>query len=382
MDGIKTYDIAIIGAGPAGCCAALALRNANCSVALFEKEEFPRSKTCGDGLCDRSINALKSLSQDYFKEFKDTLPFVEITSTTLFYKNQPYQINFKDFGYTCKRLDFDNFLFSLVKRDCKNVEIHQNTTIQSISKENDTIVLSSQDGEQFSAHIIIVCNGASSHIARELTSQKYNKDEMGVAVRAYYSNVQGLTNSIELHYKKEYFPGYFWIFPLQDGLANVGFGCHLSQNAPQKEDYKSILEDWISNDPNVRERFAQAKQQNQITGGLIPYNTTKYNIYGDNYFICGDAASLIDPISGGGIGSSMVSGMYAAQIAEKCIQNSDYSTKATQEYVTLLKNRVGKEMKQRFRIQKIFANHTWLLDVFAFFAKQKWILNIIQKHYL
>ena len=78
----------------------------------------------------------------------------------------------------------------------------------------------------------------------------------------------------------------------------------------------------------------------------------------------------------------MVSGIYAAQIAEKCIQNADYSENATKEYVTLLKNRVGKEMKLRFRIQKMFANHIWLLDVFAFFAKQKWILNLIQKHYL
>lgn len=376
------YDIAIIGAGPAGCSAALTLQNANCSVALFEKDEFPRSKTCGDGLCDRSINALKSLSQDYYQEFKKTLPFVEIASTTLFYKNRPYQINFKDFGYTCKRFYFDNFLFSLVKRDCKNVEIHQKTTIQSIKKENDVMLLSAQDGREFLAHMIIICNGANSNLVQKLTNTKYNKDEMGVAVRAYYTNVQGLTNSIELHYKKEYFPGYFWIFPLQNGFANVGFGCHLSKNTPAKKDYKSILEDWISNTPNVRERFSQAQRQTEITGGLIPYNTTKYDISGDNFFICGDAACLIDPISGGGIGSSMVSGIYAAQIAEKCIQNADYSENATKEYVTLLKNRVGKEMKLRFRIQKMFANHIWLLDVFAFFAKQKWILNLIQKHYL
>ncbi len=378
----KTYDIAIIGAGPAGCCAALALRNANCTVALFEKDEFPRSKTCGDGLCDRSINALKSLSQDYYKEFKETLPFVEITSTTLFYKNRPYQINFKDFGYTCKRLNFDNFLFSLVKRDCKNIEIHQKTPIHSISKGNEAMLLSAQDGKQFSAHIIIVCNGANSNLVQQVNGVKYKKDNMGVAVRAYYSNVQGLTNSIELYYKKEYFPGYFWIFPLQDGLANVGFGCHLSQNTPENKDYKSILEDWISNTPNVRERFSLSQRQSEITGGLIPYNSTKYNICGNNFFICGDAANLIDPISGGGIGTSMVSGIYAAQIAEKCIQNANYSANATKEYVTLLKKRVGKEMKLRFRIQKMFTNHSWLLDVFAFFAKQKWILNLIQKHYL
>lgn len=382
METIKTYDIAIIGAGPAGCCAALALQKANCSVVIFEKEEFPRSKTCGDGLCDRSINALKDLSIEYYNEFTSTLPHIEITNTKLFYKNRPYQIDFKDFGYTCKRIDFDNFLFSLVQRDCNNCEILQKTPIQSLERQNDGIVLSSKDGNQFFAHLVIICNGASSKLARSITNEKYDKEKMGVAVRAYYSNVQGLEKSIELHYKKEYFPGYFWIFPLSNGLANVGFGCHLSKNAPKQKDYKSILEDWIANEPNIRDRFAQAQQQTPVLGGLIPYNTTNFNICGENYCICGDAANLIDPISGGGIGSSMVSGIYAAQIAKKCVNKKDYSKNATQEYVTLLKNRVGKEMQMRYGIQKQFTKHTWLLDVFAFFARRKWILNSIQKHYL
>ena len=68
----KHFDIAIIGAGPAGCSAALSLRNADCSMALFDKAQFPRTKICGDGLCDRTINTLKAISPAYLEEFIST----------------------------------------------------------------------------------------------------------------------------------------------------------------------------------------------------------------------------------------------------------------------------------------------------------------------
>ena len=65
----QDFDIAIIGAGPAGCSAALTLQKTQCKVALFEKSEFPRQKICGDGVCDRSINTLQAINPLYFEEF-------------------------------------------------------------------------------------------------------------------------------------------------------------------------------------------------------------------------------------------------------------------------------------------------------------------------
>ena len=73
MKNEKAFDIAIIGAGPAGCSAALTLRNSGCSVALFEKSSFPRNKICGDGVCDRSMNTLKDINPAYFEEFLATI---------------------------------------------------------------------------------------------------------------------------------------------------------------------------------------------------------------------------------------------------------------------------------------------------------------------
>lgn len=383
METIRNFDIAIIGAGPAGSSAALTLRNSSCSVAVFDKAAFPRNKICGDGVCDRSINTLKAISPSYLEEFLSKQNSLCIHNTELVYKGRPYLIDFKSFGYACKRREFDDFLFSLVKRDCKNATIFENCEIRSVERVAEGIKLFSADGKEFFAKMVLVCNGASSKIARNLTGTKYDKSKMGVAVRAYYSGVKDLKlDTIELHYKKEYFPGYLWVFPMADGTANVGFGCHLSENSIGDADIRSVFENWISSDSVLKERFSEAQRVSELQGGLIPYNTNEFECFGDNFCVCGDAASLIDPISGGGIGSAMVSGYFAAQQAEKCIANNDCSKQATAEYSKLLRQRVEKEMRTRYTLQKTIAKHTWLLDVLAFFGKQAKILNRIKQWYL
>lgn len=345
-----SFDIAIIGAGPAGCSAALTLQNSQCSVALFEKATFPRNKICGDGFCDRSINTLKDINPVYIDEFLSTQKSLCIKNTEIEYKNRSYVVGVNSFGYTCKRLDFDNFLFSLVRRDAKNVSVFQNCGIRKVERTDGGLNLYAKSGEVYFTKMLLVCNGATSMIARELTGSKPDKSNLGVAVRAYYSGVKDLKDdTIELYYKKEFFPGYLWVFPMADGTANVGFCC-LEKDL--KDEIRLIFEKWISSDDNLSQRFAEAKSISPLVGGVIPYSADEYNCFGDNFFVCGDAANLIDPITGGGIGSAMVSGYYAAQVAEKCVLNGNFSRTATEEYSKMLQKRVGRDMHTRFVLKK------------------------------
>ena len=359
---VSKFDIAIIGAGPAGCSAALTLRNSSCSVALFEKSTFPRNKICGDGVCDRSMNTLKDINPAYFEEFLATQKALCIKNIEIGYKNRSYSVGVKSYGYNCRRLDFDNFLFSLVQRDAKNVTVFQNCGISKVELTDDGLNLYGKNGEIFFTKMLLVCNGASSKIARELTGSKRDKSDLGVAIRAYYSGVKDLkSNTIELHFKKEFFPGYLWIFPMADGTANVGFGCLVKD---LKEDIRSIFDTWIANDEKLRQRFADAKSISPLVGGLIPYNVDKYDCFGDNYCVCGDAANLIDPITAGGIGNAMASGYYAAQVAEKCVLNGNYSKTATSEYSKRLRKRIGRDVHSRHLIKKLIIKHRWMLSMF------------------
>lgn len=360
MSGLN-FDIAIIGAGPAGCAAALTLRNSNCSVALFEKASFPRNKICGDYICDRSVNTLKDINPAYFDEFLATQKPLRISTAEIEYQNHSYRFDIKHFGYNCKRLDFDNFLFSLVQRDAKNVSVFQNCAIRRVERTEDGLKLYAKNGEVFFTKMLLVCCGASSKISRELTGSKRDKSNLGVAVRAYYSGVKDLkSDTIEFHFKKEYYPGYLWIFPMADGTANVGFGCLVKD---LNGDMRSVFQSWIANDDALKQRFADAKSDSPLVGGLIPHNIDKYDCFGDNFCVCGDAANLIDPITGGGIGNAMVSGYYAAQVAEKCVLKGNFSKTETGEYSKLLRKRIGRDTHNHLLFGKMIMKHRWLLSI-------------------
>ena len=166
------------------------------------------------------------------------------------------------------------------------------------------------------------------------------------------------------------------------GTANVGFGCKVPDNQEGGETLQHMFEQWIASDETLKARFSQAKQISLLQGGLVPYNTGNFSLYGDNFCVCGDAANLIDPISGGGIGSAMVSGRFAALVAEECVRTGNCSKQATEQYAKNLRQRVEKEMKTRGYLQRTISKHLWLLDVLAFVGKQSRIFSKIKNWYL
>lgn len=380
---MQTFDIIIIGAGPAGCSAALTLQNSKYSVALFEKDTYPREKICGDGICDRSINTLRAIKESYFEEFLAIEPKQCIKKTALVYKNHRFDLNFKSFGYTCRRIDFDNFLFSLVTRDCLHISIYQNTPISSVAKAPNGYLVTTKTGDVYFSKLIIVANGAKSSIESSLTGIPYSKENQGVAVRAYYKGVADMKmDTIELHYKKEFFPGYLWVFPISEDIANVGFGYHLQDAENFTETIQELFKKWIANDSSLQKRFEHAEPISAIQGGLIPYNRNSYNCHGDNFMICGDAASLIDPISGGGIGSSMLSGHFAALQAEDCCNTNNFSKEATKKYEELLLKRIKKEIKTRYFLQRHISKRPYILDILSAIGKNTKMLDRIKRWYL
>ncbi len=366
---MKRYDVIISGAGPAGCAAALSLRNSGLRVALCEKEAFPREKICGDGLCDRTMNTLRAISETYYDElFKEIHPLA-IKKAALFYKNKRRMLNFKSFGYTVSRVDFDHFLFTRVKRDCPNVEVYENCKITKVERMGEEIEVFSKN-LSFRTKFLIFANGNHSNLTGNFAGTRRKKEDDGFAIRAYYKNIQGLQDDcIEMHYKKEYFPGYFWIFPLENGLANAGFGYHLKHAHQFNLPIKEIFQQWMDNE--LRERFLNAERVSPLKGGLIPYSKNEYECYGNNYVIAGDSAALADPISGGGIGNAMFSGREAALQAIRCFEENDFSARMAEQYSTVLKKRLQKEIGRRYRQQKLIANHRWFMDVGAFFVRGK-----------
>jgi flavin-dependent dehydrogenase len=177
-----------------------------------------------------------------------------------------------------------------------------------------------------------------------------------VGLRAYYTGVKGLNQDglIELHFLNELLPGYLWIFPLAGGRANVGVGMLSKDVRDQKINLRERMLHAIATNPGIRDRFSEAVLDGKILGWGLPMGTDRTSVSGDGYILTGDAAHLIDPFSGEGIGNALYSGMKAAGAIEACMEASDFSGAFLKTaYDDLLYKRLLGELKTSAVLQRL-----------------------------
>jgi len=120
--------------------------------------------------------------------------------------------------------------------------------------------------------------------------------------------------------------GYIWVFPKDESTANVGIGISLDR-LKNRVDIKGYLDRWIEQDP----RMAHAQPLDMVTGGVSTAPPIKKSV-GNGMALVGDAARMIDPITGGGIGNGMLAGMMLGKVLSKCNQTGDFGEAALMEY--------------------------------------------------
>jgi len=367
-------DIIIVGAGPAGATASLFLCKSGVKHIIADKAKFPRDKICGDALSGKVMNVLKKLNLNYAQEiYNNTENFIGSYGVKFAAPNgKCIDIPFKKdleahknaAGFISKRINFDNFLFS--KIDEEFATILQNHQLKKIEKVSDGFHLTFQfDGilVNIFSKLIISAEGDRSLVRKQFTTYKLDDNHYCAGLRAYYKGVTDFhsKNFIELHFLPELSPGYFWIFPLPNGEANVGVGL-LSKTVSQKKiNLRKAMQLAIENNPTIKNRFINATQIGETKGWGLPLGSKKQTICGDGFMLTGDAASLIDPFTGEGIANAMISGIYAAQQAVKCVEQNNYSSQFMQEYETIVFKNLWSELKLSHKIQRL-SKHAWLFN--------------------
>ena len=204
------------------------------------------------------------------------------------------------------------------------------------------------------------CDGANSIIARKLGLYEMDMENTAVAIRCYYEGVEGLSNQIELHYVSEVKPGYFWLFPAGNGKANIGIG--LSKNDAKKEDrtLRQIMDEIVQSD-YFRSRFGNARPLEKPVGWNLPLGRIQRKNHGNGFMLLGDAAGLVDPFTGEGIGNAMVAAKHAMQVASQAKNHKDYSQRSLSEYDQLLWDDIGGELRTSTKLQSL-ARSSFLLN--------------------
>jgi len=374
------YDIAIIGAGPSGSTCALALGKTKLRVALIDKASFPREKTCGDAVAAYVPKVLNTISPQLKDDFLAFSKKYEVDTIRLYGNdNNPLDLSFGESGYITKRVELDHFLFQKAQA-LPNVSALTNFKVSNISRTNDGFLITTGDND-IQAKLIIGCDGANGISRKYLDPIQKDKLHYAGAVRAYYKNVTGIPNkTFEIHFLKDLIPGYFWIFPLPNGESNVGLDMPSQNIIERKLNLRQEMKAIIEKHPVIKERFKNAIPLTKIEGGGLPLGSKKVSLSGEGYMFCGDAAYLIEPLTGEGIGQAIISGRYAGWQAAKCFEEQNFSAKFLKQYDKTVYDKLWGDHKKRFMLRNQIEKHPiWFNKTLNFMANNSFLKMALKK---
>lgn len=370
---MRNDGIAIIGAGPAGTSCALALAKKGIPSTLIDKAVFPRDKVCGDAISGKTVEFLKRIDPAIMDSFiQSDIQLGSYGVTFVAPNNKPLRIPFNKNapmgspapGFISKRLDFDEHLFEFARKQ-PLIQVLEGVHIKEYRKTSSGYQIRSSNGKEvLNARLLIIANGAQSGFSRNHAGLSVNLKHNCAGIRAYYKNVDGLDkqNFIELHFLKEVLPGYFWIFPLPNGMANIGLGMRSDHLSKKKINLKELLNQITGQNPTIKKRFENAEQIGGIKGFGLPLGSVKRKISGDHYLLTGDAGALIDPFTGEGIGNAVISGYLAAEQAQKSLESNNYSGLFMYSYDKSVYKRLGSELKLSYKLQQL-VRYPWLFNL-------------------
>ncbi len=334
------FDAVIVGAGPSGSACALWLARAGWSVCLIEKKNFPREKTCGDGLTPRSVHQLAEMGLEpavaaHGHRYRGLRGFGFGASLEM---NWPEHPVFPNYGYTITRISLDG----LVAHHAESLGATLLNGVEAVALLEPTealdgglrgakgvVVTEKSTGMtgEVRGRYLVVGDGQNSRLGRELGTERNRSWPMGMALRGYYTSERHDEPWIDSHLdirdpKGDVVPGYGWIFPLGDGRVNVGVGL-LSTGGAWKGVNTTKLQEYFVAQTADAWGLNEQSCLGPATGGRLPMGLALGPRYGANTLTIGDAAGTVNPFNGEGIAYGYETGRLAAGAVAEALLGED-----------------------------------------------------------
>ena len=359
------YDIIIVGGGPAGSVAATVLAQSGHNVVIVDKSAFPRHKPCGDFIAPYAINFLADFK---FWERFDSDDIYPVKSAEInFFNEECQRINFvsetpDSNSIIMPRYKFDNALMELALS--KGADFLHAKFFDFIRKDSKICgVKVESDGSELNirAKIIIGADGSNSRMAKLLNGERQKDSIKAVGIRAYIDNFHAKPHTIEAFFQKIFWPGYTWIFPVSDSEVNIGLGYRLGSNRFNEKSLKRLFLDFLES-PQIKSRMAADSTVYEMKSSILNLGFDKhYRRVFDGALLIGDAANLVNPLTGGGICNAMISGKLAAETVKEAFSKDDFSEEFLSAYSRNLTATVEKEMKYSEYLYKFFITYPTLV---------------------
>ena len=290
------FNVIVIGAGPAGASAAYVAARAGLRVALIDRKTFPREKLCGGLITGRA-------RRHYAEIFGHEMPFDpqdRKTTVDFRYRGQPVGL-IKDAPALCATMRWDMDAMLCGHAMAAGAQDFTGQAVAEIDCDARRVTL--KDGATLQYEVLIGADGVNSQVARALFGQPFDRQRIGfgleIEARGAHLNPAGPIR-IDLAAAQW---GYGWVFPKRCSTT-VGVGGLLSENADMKQAMSAYCEMLGIDAANLH-----------VKGQFLPFGDFRKMPGQGAVLLAGDAAGLVDPITGEGIGYAMQSGQLAAKAA-------------------------------------------------------------------
>jgi digeranylgeranylglycerophospholipid reductase len=290
------YDVIIVGAGPAGSTTARYIKSEDNDIRVLildKRKEVGIPIQCGEGLS--KISEWKTIMpngyplEELFNIPKNVIAqdikYIDMISP---YQNS-YRLNYN--GWILYRDLFDQHLAELAIS--QGSELRLNTSVKGL-KDKHTVLTSNG---AVTGDIIVGADGPRSIIAKSCGLK--TPSDLYFLCPSVVSIVKGnfYDNTKRVYFGRRYAGGFAWVFPKGD-TANIGIGCELKYGIPLRKILNNFLKDI----------GVSSKDVLCHSGGLIPLGGPIPQTVNDNVLVVGDAAGMVFPSTGGGIGPAMIAG--------------------------------------------------------------------------